>query len=175
LPNGTTGLGLVDQISQNGSPESFVITQGTTILYLDTGNGMERMLVTGVTPNGVGPPAWNGGGVSYNLGDVIVFPPNPPNQAYYRCIRGNVSGAANAPPSPTYWEQINVTTPWYLLELTPLQQAAPYAPGNSASNHFRGAALSTQIAGNPGPQSYPLPYSQAPYSNTVIGYQQILK
>jgi hypothetical protein len=160
---------LVDQISQNGSPETLTITNGKTILYLDTGNAMERVLVMNVVP--ATPQPWNPGGVGYNLGDVVSLGPN----TYYRCIRGNVSGGANAPPSGTYWEQINVTTPWYVLQLQPLQSAAPYLPGASASNHFRGCSLCTQIAGNPGPQSYPLPYSQAPYSNSVIPYQQILK
>jgi hypothetical protein len=63
----------------------------------------------------------------------------------------------------------------YNLVLMPLGPTSPYNPGPSQFTHYRGAALSTQIAGNPGPQNYPIAYWQAPYSNTVIGYQQILK
>jgi hypothetical protein len=51
----------------------------------------------------------------------------------------------------------------------------PLIGATTQSNHYRGAALSTAIAGNPGPQNYPLNYFSAPYSNTVIAYQQILK
>ncbi|HEV3143474.1 MAG TPA: hypothetical protein VGZ47_06260, partial [Gemmataceae bacterium] len=116
-------LTLKDQFAQNGSPETFIITQNQTILYLDVGNGQERLLVTGI---------------------------------------------AGSP-------QFNLQNPQYVLQLTPLGPAPNYAPGKTQFNHVRGVALATQIAGNPGPQNYPLPYWQAPYSNTVIGYQQIMK
>jgi hypothetical protein len=116
-------LTITDTVTQNGGQETFTITPGQTIFYLDVGNSMERMLVTAVAPA--------------------------------------------------------QQQPQYILTLTPLGGAPNYTPGKSQSNHFRGASLCTQIAGNPGPQNYPLDLWSAPpnghYGNTVVAYRQILK
>jgi hypothetical protein len=123
--NNVPTLTLVDQFAQGNGPEVFPIVQGQTILYLDVGNGQERVLVRGITGPGPG--------------------------------------------------QLGLQSSQYLLQLTPLGPAPNYAPGTSQVNHARGAALATQLGGNPGPQNYPIPYWQAPYANTVIAFQQILK
>ena len=41
--------------------------------------------------------------------------------------------------------------------------------------HARGAAISTLIPGNPGPQQLPIPYDDPPYSNTVVPFRAILQ
>ena len=76
-------------------------------------------------------PAWNGDGVSYTIGDRVVY-----GGMLYKCLQAHTSQAAWTPTdAPSLWTKVLIPTPGVIPEWEQPSSTNPYSKGDKVKHN----------------------------------------